>query len=77
MSLTLKQRVEALNSNQIGFVNSKDKRVICNKNFGVIIYADEVEALSVHNAIEALSESDFNDLDDSLSSSIKLNERPC
>ena len=36
--MSLKTDIEALNDRQIGLINSKNKRVICNKDFGIMFY---------------------------------------
>ena len=75
--MSLKTDIEALNDKQIGLINSKNKRVICNKDFGVIFYSEEIAANSVHAQIEALNTVEFDALNASLSADKKLNQRPC
>tara|TARA_R110000824_G_scaffold393489_1_gene592671 strand:- start:308 stop:535 length:228 start_codon:yes stop_codon:yes gene_type:complete len=75
--MSLKTDIEALNDKQIGLINSKNKRVICNKDFGVIFYSEEIAANSVHAQIEALNTVEFDALNASLPSSRKLSGRPC
>jgi len=75
--MDLKDDIEGLSSGQIARINKNDLRVICNKDETSLTRSSAEFADDVHDAIEALSEADFNDLNDSLVSSRKLSGRPC